>query len=120
MTLAQQNEKQTFAEQLHTKERKRNVIRIAKQMMNERKEVIGVNCLKNEDGEVVVESEGVKQRWKDYMERLLNIENDWNGFDRENVYEGTEKFITEGTGIDCIIGERWPIELWLLPCNKIV
>ena len=53
MALAQQNEKQKLAEHLHTKEGKSNVFRIAKQMMNERKEVIGVNCLRNEDGKVL-------------------------------------------------------------------
>ena len=51
-----------LAKQFHTKEGKWNVFRIAKHMMNERKEVIGVNCLKNDDGKVVEEPNGVKKR----------------------------------------------------------
>ena len=47
-------------------------------MVNERKEVIGMNCLKIEDGKVMVKVDRMKQRWKDYMEQLLNIENNWS------------------------------------------
>ena len=45
VALAQQNEMQKLAEQLHTKEGIKNLFRIAKQMMNKTKEVIEVNCI---------------------------------------------------------------------------
>ena len=48
--------------------------------------------------------------WKDYMEQLLNIDNDWNGFGGEHIYEELEKLITEAemlTAIGC------------LKCNKV-
>ena len=67
LALAQQNEKHKLAEKLHTNEGKRNEFKVAKQMINERKIVIGVNCLKNENGKVVVEPDVMKPRWKDYM-----------------------------------------------------
>ena len=78
--------------------------------MNERKEAIVVNYCKNEDGKVVVEPDRVMQRWKNYMKRLLNIENDWNGFDGENVYEGLKKLVTEAEVLTAI-GQ--------LVCNKV-
>ena len=52
-----------------------------------------MNCLKNEYGKVVVEPDEVKQRWKDYLKRLVNIENDWNGFDVEDVCEEPQNLI---------------------------
>ena len=51
----------------------------------------------------------MKQRWTDYMEQLLNIENDWNSFDGEDVYEGSEMLIMEAEVLTAI---RW------LKCNK--
>ena len=62
-----------------TKEGQRSVYRIAKQMAGERKDIVDMKCLKNESGEVLVEADAVKERWREYMERLLNIENDWDG-----------------------------------------
>ena len=70
-------------------------------MTNERKDVIGVNCLENEDGKELVDPDGVKQRWKDYMEWFLTIENDWNGFDGEDVYEGPKKAYHGSRDTDC-------------------
>ena len=57
----------------------------------------------------MVEPGRVKHRWKDYIEQLLNIENDWNGFDGEDVYEGTKKLIKEAEALTAI---GW------LNCNK--
>ena len=41
---------------------------VAKAKQKERK------YLKNKTGKVLVEADGVKERWREYMERLLNIE----------------------------------------------
>ena len=71
---AQQKERERFGG-LDTKEGQRSVYRIAKQMAGERKDIVDMKCLKNESGEVLVEADAVKKRWREYMERLLNIEN---------------------------------------------
>ena len=42
-------------------------------------DIVDMKCLRNESGEVLVEADAVKERWREYMERLLNIENDWDG-----------------------------------------
>ena len=34
--------------------------------------------MKNEVGNVVSDADGVKNIWRIYMEKLLNVENDWN------------------------------------------
>ena len=42
----------------------RSVYRIAKQMTGERKDIVDMKCLKNESGEVLVEADAVKERWR--------------------------------------------------------
>ena len=86
---AQQLERKKFGERLDTVEGRKAVFRIAKQMAREKRDVVGVNCLKDEKGAAVVEPEKVKERWKGYMEGLLNVENDWDGIvDGEKVEIG--------------------------------
>ena len=54
-----------------------------------------MKCLKNESGEVLVEADAVKERWREYMERLLNIENDWDGVLEGDKVEGLCELINE-------------------------
>ena len=65
------------AEALDSKEGRQNVFRIAKQKKKERKAITGTNCLKGDNGELLVSEEQVSGRWKEYFEKLLNEENDW-------------------------------------------
>ena len=37
------------------------------QMTGERKDIVDMKCLKNESGEVLVEADAVKERWREYM-----------------------------------------------------
>ena len=41
--------------------------------------MVGMNCLKDESGKIIVKQEMIKKRWREYMEQLLNVENDWDG-----------------------------------------
>ena len=47
---------------------KKNVYRVAKQMAKSRQDVVGVNCVKDANGKVLVENDQVKEEWKKYME----------------------------------------------------
>ena len=65
---------------------KKNVYRVAKQMAKSRQDVVGVNCVKDANRKVLVESDQVKEEWRKYMEKLLNEENTWdNATTCENV-----------------------------------
>ena len=59
-----------------------------------RQGVVGVNCFKDENGYIVVKTEMLK-RWRDYMERLLNVEIDWDGIVEYGVVEGPSEYITK-------------------------
>jgi len=45
------------------------------QMAKSRQDVVGVNCVKDVNGKVLVENDQVKEEWRKYMEKLLNEEN---------------------------------------------
>ena len=65
------------AETLDSKEGRQNIFRIAKQKKKERKDITGgTNCLKGDNGELLVSEEQVSGRWREYFEKLLNEENE--------------------------------------------
>jgi len=57
---------------------KNNVFKIVKQMVKEGKDVRGMSCLKNDKGDVVSNEQLVKDMWRRYMEKLMNVENIYN------------------------------------------
>ena len=76
-----------FAGELESEAGRKNLFKIAKQMAREQQDVLDVNCLKDNTGKIVFDSNKIKGIWKDYMEKLLNEENVW---DNETVCEKTE------------------------------
>ena len=47
-------------------------------MVKERQDITGLNCIKGASGKVIVDDEGIKHCWKEYMEKLMNEENEWD------------------------------------------
>ena len=54
------------------------IFRRAKQMVKERQDITGLNCIKGASGKVIVDDKGIKDCWKEYMEKLMNEENKWD------------------------------------------
>ena len=48
---------------------------MAKQIVKERQDITWSNCLKGVSGKVIVDEKGIKDTWKEYMEKLMNKEN---------------------------------------------
>ena len=61
---------------------------MAKQMVKERQDITGSNCLKGVSGKVIVDEKGIKDTWKEYMEKLMNEENEWDHRISAGVKEG--------------------------------
>ena len=57
---------------------KKHIYRVAKQMARSRQDVIGVNCVKDANGKVLIENDQVKESWRKYSETLLNEVNTWD------------------------------------------
>jgi len=51
---------------------------MAKQMVKERQDITGINCIKGASGKVIVDDKGIKDSWKEYTEKLMNEENEWD------------------------------------------
>jgi len=49
---------------------------MAKQMVKERQGITGLNCIKGASGTVIIDDKGIKDSWKEYMEKLMNEENE--------------------------------------------
>ena len=56
----------------------RELFRIAKQRVGKKKGVVGVSCLKDESGMVKVSVDDRKKIWKEHMEKLMNVKNEWS------------------------------------------
>ena len=69
----------------------RELFRIAKQRVAEKKDVVGVGCLKNESGAVKVSVDDQKKICKKHMEKLMNVENEWSDSIDASKVEGAER-----------------------------
>ena len=58
---------------------RKNCFRIARQMAREGRDVIIMCCMKNDAGNVLSNADSMNNIWRKYMEKLLNVENDWDG-----------------------------------------
>ena len=65
-------------------------------MAREGRDVISVCCMKNDAGNVVSDADGMKNIWRKYMVKLLNVENDRDG----------EVDCPEVMGPHCLISEE--------------
>ena len=57
---------------------KGNLFRIAKQLVRDNKDVVGSGFVKDREGNIAVDDTRIKQAWKEYFEKLLNEEFEWN------------------------------------------
>ena len=93
---AQESKLQEFTADLQSESGRKNCFRIARQMAREGRDVISVCCMKNNAGNIVSDADGMKNIWRKYMEKLLNVENDWDG----------EVDCPEVMGPHCLISEE--------------
>ena len=66
-----------FGARLVEEDGKGNLFRLAKQMVRTNMDVADGTCVKDKEG-IVVEDSQVKEVWREYFEKLLNEEFDWN------------------------------------------
>ena len=74
---------------LKTKKDEKELYRLATQRDRAGKDVQHVKVKKDENGNVMVNSEAVLKRWKEYFEKLMNEEND------RNLGQRNQKWLTK-------------------------
>ena len=87
---AKREASEAFGHMVESEEGRQNLFKIAKRMVRNNKENIGGRCLKNDDGKIISGEENLKKRWKEYMEKLLNEENEWDELVDADKIEGPE------------------------------
>src|SRR5208282_1745331 len=75
---AQETERKKFGAKLSEEDMKGNLFRIAKQLVRSNKDVVGSGSMKDREGNIAVDDSRIKQVWKEYFEKLLNEEFEWN------------------------------------------
>ena len=54
----------------------------------------GGDGMKDKDGRIVVNEEDRGKLWKEYMKKILNVENEWDQMAKANVVEGPVEGVT--------------------------
>ena len=115
-------------EKLQTKKGENEVFKIAKQKNKQSKNVQQVRAIKSKTGEILTEEKKVKQRWKEYFEKLFNHENPRER--RETRTEGRERDVKDISGEEVRTRLRKmkkgkaqgpddiPVEAWIALGNK--
>ena len=67
ISLAKGKKQREFARDLNDTNQQNEIIPIAKQMVKERQDITGSNCLNGVSGKVIVDEKGIKESWKEYI-----------------------------------------------------
>ena len=97
---------------LETKEGEKELYRLVRQRDRAGKDVLHVRFIKDENGNVMVNSEAVLKKWKEYFEKLMNEEN--------NRDLRTEEAEVVNEEVNCVSGEEVKNELKRIKKGKVV
>jgi len=75
---AKEKKQKEYVIDLNDPEHQNEIFQVAKQMVKERRDITGSNSLKGVSGKVIVDEKGIKDSWKEYMEKLMNEESEWD------------------------------------------
>ncbi|CAK1599498.1 unnamed protein product [Parnassius mnemosyne] len=64
---------------LESPEGQKRLFQIARARERNGRDVSHVKCIKDDSGRILTDDESIKKRWKEYFEKLMNEENEWNG-----------------------------------------
>ncbi|XP_034047688.1 collagen alpha-2(V) chain [Thalassophryne amazonica] len=90
---------------LETKEGEKKIYKVAKQRARTRQDVGEVAGIKNKNGVLLTDEEKIKERWREYFNNLLNVENEREQLEECPPVEGPVQEIShkerKGDPLDC-------------------
>jgi len=85
---AKEKKQKQWANDINDSKCQNEIFRRAKQMLTERQDITGLNCIKEASGKVIVDDKGIEDCWKEYMEKLMNEEKESDHKISAEVKEG--------------------------------
>ena len=79
---AKNDERKRFCVDLERENDKGNLFRVAKQLVNRNRDVVGTNCMKDNAGKIVMEEDKLMEVWRAHYDGISNEEFTW---DREGL-----------------------------------
>ena len=77
-------EKRRFSDVGRRDDQRNEVFKIAKAIVKTNQDIIGEQCIRNDEGKLAVTNVDMKQAWKSYHQHLLNTEYEW---EKDNLPE---------------------------------
>ena len=71
-----------------------DVFKLVKFMRRDGKDINGGGCMKDKDGRLVVSEKDRGKLWKDHMEKIMNVENEWDQMAEADMVEGPVEEVT--------------------------
>ena len=65
-----------------------DVLKFVKFIRKEGRDIDGVGCMKDKDGRLVVSEKDRGKLWKEHIEKIMNVENEWDQVVEVNMVEG--------------------------------
>ena len=85
---------QEWSRDIDSADGRQKMFKIAKQMRKERKDIVGGIYIKDENENILVKCQDIRERWRRYFERLLNEGNPYE-IDEEDKVEGPVEEVSE-------------------------
>ena len=71
-----------------------DVFKFVKFMRKEGRDIEGGGCMKDKDGRLVVSEKDREKLWKEYVEKIMNVENEWDQMVEVDMVEGPVEGVT--------------------------
>ena len=73
----------------------KDVFKFVKFMRQEGRDIDGGGCMKDKDGRLVVSEKDRGKLWKEHVEKIMNVENEWDQMVEVDMVEGPVEGVTD-------------------------
>ena len=72
-----------------------DVFKFVKFMRKEGRDIEGGGCMKDKDGRLVVRQKDRGKLWKEHMEKIIHVENEWDQMAEADTVKGPVEGVTD-------------------------
>jgi len=116
VTLAKSYAYERLYQRLETKKGEKDVFKLARARGKKTRELGCIRCIKGQDGMVLVVEAEIRARWRSYISKLFNVENEFSPSIERGVLEGQ----LNDRACSCISKEEVKEALGKMKCGKAV